>query len=362
MITETIRKQIAAASLHSLGAGILWQTLFAKHTLKIGFMGGSVTQGFAGDAVHPEAYPAMVTDALRAQGYEAEAIVCAEAGMGTMQGNLLAEEYLLAQKPDLVFLEFAINETTLRPSVISFESLLRKILTQQEPPVVCLFLIRNINDYSCESFMLPIAEHYQLPCVRLRTGLNAALERGELQWPDYGDAESHPNAEGHLLLAECLLHLLEKAKHEPDAAPLPLSEPWLDAPFMHLRYVHPAADCALVQTDAAIIARENPYFPAAWKLTQQHGTFRCEAFCRTLLIFYETHHLPEYGACRITVDGEPLNPPVLHSNSLYGWGNARFVQAVHADSAALHTVELTAADGCFFILGIGVCGAESPHE
>lgn len=357
MITETIRAQIAAASLHSLGEGIPWQRLLAKRTLKIGFMGGSVTQGFAGDAVHP-AYPAMVADALRAQGYDAEAIVCAEPGMGTMQGNLLAEEHLLAQKPDLVVLEFAINETTLRPSVISFESLLRKILTQPEPPIVCLFLIRNVNDYNCESFMLPMAEHYRLPCVRLRPGLNAALERGDLQWADYGDAESHPNTDGHLLLAQCLLHLFAAAKCAPDTAPMPLPEPWLEAPYRDLQYVHPAADCAFVQTDAEIVAREHPYFPAAWKLTQQNGTWRCETVCRALLIFYETHHLPEYGACRITVDGEPLNPPVLHSNSMYGWGNARFVQAVNSDSDALHTVELSAADGSFFILGLGLCAPQ----
>lgn len=354
MISEAIRRQIAEASLHSLGEGIPWQSLLARKPLKIGYMGGSVTEGFAGDAVHP-AYPAMVNDALRAQGVAAETIVCAEAGMGTMQGNLLAEEYLLAQKPDLVFLEFAINETTLKPSVISFESLLRKILTQPEPPVVCLFLIRNVNDYHCESFMLPIAEHYRLPCVRLRTGLNAALERGALQWEDYGDAESHPNRDGHLLLAECLLHLFAAAKSQPDAAPLPLPEPWLEVPFCNLRYVHPAADCAIVHTAAELVPRAHRYFPAAWRLTQQSGIWRCEAVCRAMLIFYETHHLPEYGACRITVDGEPLNPPVLQSNSIYGWGNARFVHTVTQETAALHTVELTPTDGSFYVLGIGIC-------
>lgn len=354
MIPETIRRQIAEASLHSLGEGIPWQRLLTKKPLKLGFMGGSVTQGFAGDAVRP-AYPAMVTDALRAQGYETETIVCAEAGMGTMQGNLLAEEYLLAHKPDLVFLEFAINETTLKPSVISFESLLRKILTQPEPPIVCLFLIRNINDYHCESFMLPIAEHYRLPCVRLRPGLNAALERGELQWADYGDAESHPNRDGHLLLAECLLHLFDAAKSQQDAAPLPLPEPWLEAPFCNLRYVHPAAACAAVRSQAEIVPREHPYFPTAWKLTQQSGAWRCEAVCRAMLIFYETNHLPEYGAVRITVDGEPLNPPVLQGNSIYGWGNARFVHAVSCESAVPHTIELTPTDGCFYVLGIGIC-------
>lgn len=355
MISDTLMKEIAAASLHSLGQGIAWRSLLEKRPLRLGFMGGSVTQGFAVDHVQPEAYPAMLTKALCAAGIPAEATVCAEAGMGSMQGNLLADDYLLAQKPDLVFLEFAINETTLRPSVIAFESLLRKILTQPEPPVVCLFLIRNVNDYNCESFMLPLAEHYHLPCVRLRPGLNAALERGVLQWSDYGDAESHPNPDGHRLLAECLLHMLKTAQARPDEAPLPLPEPWLDAPFIHMRYLRPEADCAFVQTEAEIISRWHPYFPAAWKLTAEQDTLEITADCRALVLFYETNRLPEYGDCGVSENGEPLNPPVLHGNSIYGWGNARFDVVFCEETAAAHHITLKRTDGSFFLLGVGIC-------
>ena len=118
MITEPLYKQLAEASLCSVGEGIPWQRLFAKKHLTVAFMGGSVTQG-----------------------YDAECVLCAEAGMGTMQGNLLADQYVLARKPDIVFLEFAINETTLKPSVISFESLLRKLL--------CDCLCLSIRDWRC---------------------------------------------------------------------------------------------------------------------------------------------------------------------------------------------------------------------
>ncbi|MBR4200968.1 MAG: SGNH/GDSL hydrolase family protein [Oscillospiraceae bacterium] len=355
MIPDNVKKQIAAAAVHSVGSGIAWQKLFAKNKLRIGFMGGSVTQGFSVDHVMEGAYPAQTVQLLREQGMDAEAIVCAEAGMGSMQGNLLAEEHLLAGKPDLVFLEFAINETTLRPSVLSFESLLRKLLTQPEPPVVCLFIIRNVNDYNCESFMLPVAEHYHLPCVRLRTGLNAALEQGLLKWEDYADAESHPTEDGHRLLADCLLQLFAAVRNAPDEAPLPLPEPWLGAPYQNLRFVHPEAECAFVQTDAELISRYHPYFPAAWKLTDKHPHLEFRAECRTVLIFYETHHLPEYGTCRISVDGEPMNPPVLDSNSLYGWGNARFVAAHSAAEAAAHLIALERTSGSFFVLGFGIC-------
>lgn len=354
MIPDTLRRQIAADTLESCGSGIRWQGILTKPKLSIGLIGGSVTQGYSAAGFCPTSYPVLFAEGLRERGYEVETNLCAEAGMGSMEGNLLADAQIIAHKPDLVVLEFAINETTLRPSVIAFESLLRKLLCQPEPPVVCLLLIRSMNDYSCESFMLPLAEHYNLPCIRLRKGLNPALERGDLKWEDYGDPESHPNDDGQRLLADCLLHLIDTAKNLPDEPAEPLPEPWLDAPYQHLQYLHPNADTEAVRTSAPIVARRNHSFPEAWLLSAQNGGMQIETECEALLIFYETHHLPEYGACKITADGEPLNPPVLQSNSIYGWGNARFVAAVPPGPRKLHTIQLEPTEGNFYVLGFGI--------
>ncbi len=355
MITDTLKKEIAAETLYSAGHGIAWQSLMQKKNLRFGFLGGSVTMGFAGNAVHEGAYPELTVAGLRERGYDAEGFICAEAGMSTMHGNLLADEQILCHKPDLVFLEFSINETTLRPSVISFESLLRKLLTAPDPPVVCIFTIRNYNDYQCESFMLPIAEHYGLPCVRLRAALNAALERGALKWADYGDTESHPNADGQALLAECLLHFFDTVRSMPDEAPAPLPEPWLGAPFTGLRFLRPAAGCPAVETEAPLVPRPHPYYENAWLLTPESGALTVTANCRALMLFYETHSLPEYGRCSVSADGAPFTPPVIDSNSIYGWGNARFAVIISEDASAEHTVRLEPESGSFYLLGIGIC-------
>ena len=312
-------KQLAEASLCSVGKGIAWQTLLAKKHLTVGFIGGSVTQGYAQFEIRRGAYPELVTNALCEQGYEAECCVLAEAGMSTMQGNLLADEFLLSKKPDIVFLEFAINETTLKPSVIAFESLLRKLLSAPKPPVVCFLLLRSMQGYSCESFMVPVAEHYGLPYISLNRALAPAMERGDLTWEDYGDEESHPNPEGHRLLAEMVLHLLETAKQQPDDKPAPLPVPWLDAPFTELRFLEAAENTAGVETDCELVPRPyQVYFRSAWKLCKAGGPLKLTVRCRILQVYYETHRLPEFGSCRISTDGEPMKQPLIHSNSIYG--------------------------------------------
>lgn len=354
MIRDDVCKEIAAASLHSLGQGIAWQNLLQKKQIRLGFIGGSVTMGFVKDHVEERAYPQMLGASLRARGYDAQVTVCAEPGMNTMHANLLAEERLLSHEPDIVFIEFSINETTLKPSVVSFESLVRRMLLRPNPPIVCLFVLRNVNDYHCESYMLPIAEHYGLPCVRLRTGFNPAMERGELQWADYADEESHPNQDGHRMLADCLLHLLDAAKDAPETEPRPLPEPWLDAPYVDMRCLHPR-DCTSVRTEAEIAQRYSWYFPESWRLSPAHPDWALTLTCRTLILFYEVHFLPEFGQAEIFLDGEPIDPVVLHGNSMYGWGNTRFVTVFTGDDPQTHTVTLKASDGNFYVAALGIC-------
>ena len=357
MISEELRSALAGQALCSLGQGIPWKALLEKKHLTVGFMGGSVTQGYAQLQISQNAYPQMVVQGLAEQGYEAEGCLCAEAGMGTMNGNLLADEWVLARNPDLVILEFAINETTLKPSVISFESMLRKLLTAPDPPVVCIFILRSMHGYSCEPFMQPIAEHYGLPYLILDRALQPAIERGDLVWEDYADEESHPNADGHRLLADMLLDMLAQAKRAPQAGErLPLPAPWLEAPYTNLRYLHPAEDTPGVETNCEIIPRKhNDYYPAAWNICAAGGALKLTVRCRVLLVFYETHRFPEYGDCRISVDGVPLKEPLIRSNSLYGWGNAKFVTAVSSDTCGEHTLLLEPENQSVYILGFGIC-------
>ncbi|HAG14670.1 MAG TPA: hypothetical protein DCG49_12540 [Ruminococcus sp.] len=355
MIPDKIRAEIAANAFCSAGSGIPTGKLFSKKTLTIGFMGGSVTQGYIALHVQPYAYPQMLADDLQQQGCAVQTVLCAEAGMNCVSANLLTDERILASHPDLVFLEFAINETTLKPSVIAFESLLRKLLTAPDPPLVCLFILRSTNGYSCEGFMTEIAEHYHLPYTILRKGLDPVLKRGDLQWQDYADEESHPNADGHRLLADCLMYLVRQLRMQPDSPALPLPEPWLDAPYTKLKMIKPDPDCPFVQTNCPVIPNPHQFYPVVWAVNAENGGLEITVSCRILAVFYLVHRLPEFGSCEIAVDGVPMKKNILQSNSIYGWGNENHVFAVQAADSGVHTVSLKPLDQNFFVLGFGIC-------
>jgi len=348
MIEQGIIDTIARDSLISCGSSADWDSLLQKKDLHIAFLGGSVTQGYIAQQVMQNAYPQMVTEALRKDGFEPEMTLCAEPGMFTLHCHLLLDTYVMPTNPDLVFLEFAINEMKLPPNVKSFEALIRRFLTLEKPPIVCVIILRNANDYSCESYMQEIAAHYGLPCINVRKGLNAAIDAGKLTFADYADHESHPYEDGHKMIAECVCELFRQAKEKHEFSPSPLPEPWIDPPYAPLHFDMPAAlpDCG-----AEIIPLDRPYFRSAMHLTSEHPRFEITVTSNMALVVYEVHQLPNYGCVNVTIDGKPAHEPVLHSNSLYGWGNPFFSFLWIGEKIETHTVTLELIEGEFFLLG-----------
>lgn len=360
MIPAALQAEIAANAVCSVGPRADWARILGQKQISAAFIGGSVTQGYMNLHVLESAYPAITADALREMGYDVQCTICAEAGMDSLAGNVLADSVIMPKHPDLVVLEFAINETTLQHSVLSFESLLRRLVSLPEHPVVCVLIMRNANDYSCESFMLPMAEHYGLPCISVRRGLNPAIGAGSLTWEDFADREGHPNPDGHALLAACLTELIHKARSAEStdtAADLP--EPWLDAPFTSLHTVFPGDPCEWIETRAETIPRMEWYFRRAWQIDGESGSFTLKCRCRAIILFFETNTLPEYGTVRLTLDGKAVRHPLMNGAllsgySLYGWGNPRSIILLNQKTAQEHVLTLEPTDGTFYLLACAV--------
>lgn len=358
MTDPQIAARVAAQALFQTGSRVNWRQISKKKKLTLGFLGGSVTQGYIGGTVLERAFPQIFAEMLRARGQDVQTYVLAEAGMDTVTGNLLCESQLMQYHPDLVFIEFAINETTLRHSVLSFESLLCKLIERPEPPVVCLLLMRSANGYGCDSYMEPIAEHYGLPCVSMRRGLEPALDDGSMTWDEFADSESHPHLQGHELLAQCLMHLYEQgAASVPQPIP-PLPEPWLGIPFRDLVGLLPGQETPLIITKSETVPCAVPYFPAAWKLTEETGAWEMAVCAKTLVLFYETDNDPKLGSCRILLDGVPLRHPMLdqgllRTESIYGWGNSRSIILLMDEQPTPHILRVEPVSESVYLLCAG---------
>ncbi len=150
--------------------------------LNVAYFGGSVTSGFSYDSnydAESSSWRALTTKWLKSQ-YPAATITetnAAIGGTGTLYGAYRAVEDLkltnAAEKPDLVFIEFAINDhydakVNVTPAVY-MESIIRTIYQYAPQADIVMVLTTDYNnkdsDYVTKMAHREVAEAYQIPCI-----------------------------------------------------------------------------------------------------------------------------------------------------------------------------------------------------
>ncbi len=122
-------------------------------------------------------------------------------------GTFRLEQMVLKHKPDLVFVDFSVND----PSAIrfllndeifeSYESIIRRCLNLGIA-VIPIFLINQYGN-SLQHIHQELADHYNLPAISYG---NAVYPNGELicDWSKLSPDDIHPNNVGHALLGLCV--------------------------------------------------------------------------------------------------------------------------------------------------------------
>lgn len=107
---------------------------------------------------------------------------------------------VLDEKPDLVFIEFAVNDANDITSKLMYESLVNRIVNSETAPAVVLIFTVLENGYTCEEHQAKVGEAYGLPMISVNAALSPEMESGALVWSDYAQDEAHPNNQGHTMI------------------------------------------------------------------------------------------------------------------------------------------------------------------
>ena len=169
----------------------------------IGVIGGSITVGaFASKPENSYAGRLLAWWQETFPQCEFRLVNAGAGGTGSMVGALRADKDLLFAKPDLVVIEFAVNDYYTDGE--AYEGLVRQILAQPNSPAVLLLFMmweRGGNDQEMQS---KVGAYYGLPMVSFRDALWPEISAGRSRWPDYIVDTVHPNDAGHKLAARLL--------------------------------------------------------------------------------------------------------------------------------------------------------------
>lgn len=163
--------------------------------LTVGFLGGSVTDGYGASNQAKKAWPRLVVDKLQS---EFSAYVTEErksiGGTGSALAPFRYEHDLKSAKPDLLFIEFAINDCYQGYSydeVVRYsESIVRKAYSLN-PYIDIVYVLTCDNgtkdsDYEQLRAHRDVANKYGLLCIKLADGLFAEMKSLRNVSPEMG--------------------------------------------------------------------------------------------------------------------------------------------------------------------------------
>ena len=199
--------------------------------LTVGFIGGSITQGFA--ATEPDQCYAARTVAWLRKVFPNTEFDYVNAGIGATDsqfGAARVQEDLLQRLPDLVFVEFSVNDHSTPHFCETYEGLVRQIYGSASAPA--MVLIHNVyydTGKSAAYYHAQVGRHYDLPCISIQNSIYPAVAAGRLPAEKITADFLHPNDLGHELVASVITNFLEKVIHdktqEPqEIFPAPLTE------------------------------------------------------------------------------------------------------------------------------------------
>lgn len=361
---RTDYEKMVDRSLLSVGDMTRMSDVFQKaqngEDITVAYIGGSITEGY--NAGTTEFYAKTCTDLL--QGYFPDITVTGVnagiSGTPSLLGNLRLERDVLSADPDIVFVEFAVNDGQEADYKNAYESLVRTLLTQEKDIAVVLLFTVLDSGYTCQEHMSKIGANYDLPMISVHDSVYEEIEAGRMTWQDYSNDQSHPNAYGHKCITDFVDNYYQKVlpvvAENVGEVSKELPDPVFSAKYMNMHYMD-SATMDGVELDGFEQYDTHGSFHNGWMYRgTDGGSMKFTVDCSVLEMVFKANNSDKYGTADIYVDGEKVKSVV--SNMSDGWNNPVTAYLIDNDFSAEHTVEIRMEGGvtqAFFVMAFGYC-------
>lgn len=385
------RAMIAKSLLHS-GNNYRLRTAIDKaikgEDVTIAYIGGSITQGAGAKPIHTGCYAyqsyLQFKELFGKDG--GENIHYVKAGVGGTPSELGVIRYerdILregAVTPDIVVVEFAVNDEGDETKGNCFESLCLKILSDPARPAVILLFSVFVNDWNLQERLAPVGRHYNLPMVSIKDAVTGQFRLSKTEGNVISKRQFfydiyHPANDGHRVMADCLGYLFSETcrslRDEEDITTA--KRPVLGNDYANIRLLDRksltglsdvgveaggfgATDTDLQRVELDADPFGTPEFPHNWLHTAASGeeSFRLTLTSSNLILVYKDSGSPDFGRADIFVDGSLVLTADPHVNS---WTHCNPVILYQNEQSQQHVIEIRMAkedkDKCFTILGFG---------
>lgn len=368
IILTTLTTQAAPPEYHPVDARLLksrqglgntFQKLKRDQEVRVAYLGGSITaaNGWRVKTTQwlQKAFPNSKIHEIHA----------AIGGTGSDLGAFRLKRDVLDHHPDLVFIEFAVNDGGRQPEAIweSMDGIVRQIWKDNPRTDICFIYTFRVNyekdlrEGKCPraaSAMELLADHYGIPSINVALKIAELEQQGKLKFKsDQPLAEGviqfskdgvHPLNQGHEIYTEVIADAFKTM--EPESKPVnhsdKLQQPFVDSHWTNAKMV-PLAPSMLsgnwekLPADNVLQRRFGGRMGQIWEADKPGSkiTFR---FRGSQAALYDLLG-PDGGQVLITVDGEPRQKPTPRFDSYCTYHRiATLKLAQNLDPEKIHTI------------------------
>ncbi|MBQ3156451.1 MAG: SGNH/GDSL hydrolase family protein [Clostridia bacterium] len=330
--------------------------------VSIVYLGGSITEGSAASPQKTKCY-AYLSAQLFAEKFMADKsrLQYHNAGISgtpSLLGVTRCEKDVLAHNPDIVFVEFAVNDGGDANSRLAYESLVCKLLESPSQPAVVLIFTVGETGWSAQDHMQKIGKHYDLGMISIKDAVWTQIQQGQMTWRDYSSDYVHPNNAGHAFMADCIAYWFDQAAA---VAPVPyvLPKSGLNgrtlAAIQNLGKDDPAI-LSMGCFDYGTVACYS--YKQGWRHMSnlnENGPMILSLDASLMTVVVKQERNTRCGKAEVWVDGKLKTTLNCYADN--AWGNPVTQLIYLGRSDAPHTVEIRMAEGSetktFTLLDVG---------
>lgn len=355
----------------------------AGEDLTLAYIGGSITQGAGATPINTECYTRKMCEAFEKKYMKGGKATYIKAGVGGTPSELGIVRYdrdVLAggtNKPDLVVIEFAVNDAGDETGGDCYEGLVRTALESPEAPAVILIFSVFADDYNLEDRLVPIGKHYKLPLVSIKRAVTEQFyltrEQGRIIAKNrYFYDVFHPQNTGHIIMSDSLMYMVDLAAKADDCEEIDYSDypAFRSADFSHVHLIDriensfgavidegdfSGCDTQLQCCEMNLDPFTTPEFPNNWMRTGGDRAFTMDVKCSRLLIVTKDSADPADGSADVFADGKLVRTINPHD---IGWVHCNSLIVIREQESGMHHIEVKMHPGDedkhFTILGFGI--------
>ncbi|HEX3077312.1 MAG TPA: SGNH/GDSL hydrolase family protein [Lachnospiraceae bacterium] len=320
--------------------------------ITIGFLGGSITMGSLSST--PQTCYAYRVFEWWTKTFQHSNMAYVNAGIGatTSQFGLArVGEDLLRYKPDMVFVEYSVNDKDNELFQETFEGLVRKILESEGNPGV--FMFNNVEydtGHNAQRVHNEVGKFYQLPIVSMKESIYKEVVDGNIELGSITPDNLHPNDEGHSLVSGVIINLLKKIYEMGKANACNLETYQIpevtytkNRYYNMVRYNNGNATPLLYgfRKDATPQDGITDVFKNGWSASECGSSIEFEVEGSKISIQYRKSITQPAPLAKVVIDGVVSKSIILDANFDETWGDCIYLQDIYeSDRVQKHKLRI----------------------